>query len=244
MDWVSRYNTYMEPLNFDAVLVDGQNVSRMEAMMLQQSTTRIPVRKFFASVEHRQWGWYAGMEFVDVPVQGKEDVDRAIAIESVRLHLMDGIQRLLLVSHDMDYGATAMYLRTMFPDMHIAIAASAKRMNTEYLAALKANGIPFMPLFDLQKPILAASLHAIWREQQNQHPDQPVRLQDMHAELARRQHTNPRLHAPHMASDLTEMGFACVHPGPIRRDTLGKVLPQKHVAYSHVVAPLENAPHV
>ena len=34
----------MEPLDFDAVLVDGQNVSRTDAMMLQQSTARIPVR--------------------------------------------------------------------------------------------------------------------------------------------------------------------------------------------------------
>lgn len=234
----------MEPLDFDAVLVDGQNVSRTDAMMLQQSTARISVRKFFAADDHRELGWYGGMEFVDVPVQGREDVDRAIAMEAVRLHVVQGVQRLLLVSHDMDYGATAIYLRSMFPEMQVSIAASPTRVKQEYLSVLTSNSIPFIPLFDMQRPAMTAALYAMWKHQKDQHPDKPVRLQDMHDALVKQQHIHPRLHAPHMANDLMEFGFSCVNPDPIRRDARGKALPQKHVPYSHVLAPSDEYHHV
>jgi hypothetical protein len=144
----------------------------------------------------------------------------------------------------MDYGATAIYLRSMFPEMQVSIAASPARVKQEYLSVLTSNSIPFIPLFDMQRPAMTAALYAMWQHQKDQHPDKPVRLQDMHAALVKQQHIHPRLHAPHMANDLMEFGFSCVHPDPIRRDARGKALPQKHVPYSHVLAPSDENHHV
>lgn len=197
---------------YDAVLVDGDNVSRVEVMLLRNAFHDTPIRKFFGGANQASWGWFGGMEFVAVPKLGKESVDRAVAMESVRLYLQHNVRTLLLVSHDMDYGDTALHLKSMFPDFDITVAASPLRVSQEYQNTLRENSIHYQPLFDLQRPILMTQLLSLHQKLAQQHPKGLVRIEDMGAALIQRdQYMTQTLRPKQFRADLEMLGFCFTH---------------------------------
>lgn len=193
---------------YDAVLVDGDNVSRVEVMLLRNAFHDTPIRKFFGGACQLNWGWFGGMEFVPVPKIGKESVDRAVAMEAVRLYLQNDVRTLLLVSHDMDYGDTALHLKSMFPDFDITIAASPRRVGLEYQNTLRENDIHYQPLFDIQRPALMAKLFGLHQQLAAQHPQGLVSLEDMGSALIEEdQYMTRKLRPRQLRADMKMLGF-------------------------------------
>lgn len=193
---------------YDAALVDGDNVARVEVMMLKDALVNTPVRKFFGGAAIAGWGWFGNMDFVCVPKIGKESVDRAIAMEAVRLYLLNDVRKLLLVSHDMDYGDTAIHLKNMFPDMQITIAANPRRISEEYRIALDTNDIRYTPLFDLQKPLLTAKLYSLYETLAAKNPCEMVTLEAMGDALRLRHDYMTRpLKSRQLSADMRALGF-------------------------------------
>lgn len=193
---------------YDAVLVDGDNVSRVEVMLLRNAFHDTPIRKFFGGACQSNWGWFGGMEFVPVPKIGKESVDRAVAMEAVRLYLQNDVRTLLLVSHDMDYGDTALHLKSMFPDFDITIAASPSRVGVEYQNTLRDNDIHYQPLFDLQRPALMAKLFGLHQQLAAQHPKGLVSLEEMGSALIDEdQYMTRKLRPRQLRADMKMLGF-------------------------------------
>lgn len=189
-------------------MVDGDNVSRVEVMMLRDAFHDTPIRKFFGGAQQVGWGWFAGMEFVPVPKLGKESVDRAVAMETVRLYLQNNVRSILLVSHDMDYGDTALHLRSMFDDLHVTIAANPRRVSQEYQETLQENGVGYQPLFDLQQPLLMARLFDLHRKLATKNPDGLVTLAEMGAAMIHEdQYMTRQLKKRALCSDLKSLGF-------------------------------------
>lgn len=198
----------MSSFQYGAVLVDGDNVSRVEVMMLRHAFHDTPIRKFFGGANQINWGWFGGMEFVAVPKMGKESVDRAVAMESVRLYLQNDVRSLLLVSHDMDYGDTALHLKSMFSDLDITIAANPARVGLEYKDKLHEHGIHYQPLFDLQRPALMARMFELHQELAAQHPQGLVRIEEMGSALIDKdQYMTRKLKPRQLRADMKHLGF-------------------------------------
>lgn len=198
----------MSSSTYDAVLVDGDNVSRVEVMMLRDAFHDTPIRKFFGGAHQIGWGWFAGMEFVAVPKLGKESVDRAVAMETVRLYIQHNVRSMLLVSHDMDYGDTALHLKSMFDDLQVTIAANPRRVSQEYQETLQDSGVGYQPLFDLQRPLLMARLFHLHQQLSSKHPNGLVRLEDMGSALIHEdQYMTRQLKKRQLRADMKSLGF-------------------------------------
>ena len=198
----------MTSFQYDAVLVDGDNVSRVEVMMLRHAFHDTPIRKFFGGANHINWGWFGGMEFVAVPKMGKESVDRAVAMEAVRLYLQNDVRSLMLVSHDMDYGDTAVHLKSMFGDMDITIAANPSRVGHEYQEKLQECGVHYEPLFDLQRPAMMARMFDLHQKLAAKHPQGLVRIEDMGSALIDDdQYMTRKLKPRQFRADMRDLGF-------------------------------------
>ena len=198
----------MSSSQYGAVLVDGDNVSRVEVMMLRHAFHDTPIRKFFGGANQVNWGWFGGMEFVPVPKMGKESVDRAVAMESVRLYLQHDVRCLLLVSHDMDYGDTALHLKSMFSDLDITIAANPSRVGIEYQEKLQDNAIHYQPLFDLQRPALMARMFELHQQLAALHPQGLVRIEEMGSALIEKdQYMTRKLKPRQLRADMKRLGF-------------------------------------
>lgn len=133
-----------------AVLVDGENVSRVDLMLLDDSICRNALRRYYTAVSERpvklDCAWYP-FELVQIPRIGKESVDRVVAMEMVDL-AHGGIDLFYLVSNDYDFGDTAAHFKRMFPKVDVVIVADPARISADYPQKLAEQNIGFVEFSD------------------------------------------------------------------------------------------------
>jgi len=128
-----------------AVLVDGENVSRLNMLTFNDDYCQNAIRKFYTSVTLRANALDQScldFDVVQTPRIGKESVDRVVGMEMVNFYYQ-GIKNFYLVSNDYDFGDTAVHFKTMFPDAQICIVADPMRVSQKYPRQLSKRNIQF-----------------------------------------------------------------------------------------------------
>jgi len=144
-----------------AVLVDGENVSRLNMLTFNDNYCRNAIRRFYTSVTLRPNSLEQScldFDIVQTPRIGKESVDRVVGMEMVNFYY-HGIKNFYLVSNDYDFGDTAVHFKKMFPDANICIVADPMRISQKYPRQLSKRNIHFKEfsssnIEDLEKKLL------------------------------------------------------------------------------------------
>lgn len=154
------------PRTHSAVLVDGENVSRLDLMLLNDDICEHAVRRYYTTFTMRpaklECTWYP-FELVQTPRIGKESVDRIVAMEMVDL-VYQGVTNFFLVSNDYDFGDTAAHFKRMYPDLNVTIVADPSRISDEYPGKLDEAGVGFMEFSDQMVADLAMRAVSLLRE--------------------------------------------------------------------------------
>jgi hypothetical protein len=155
-----------KPFPTSAVLVDGENVSRMDLMLLTDEICKHAVRRFYTTVTVRPAKLESlryPFELVQTPRIGKESVDRVVAMEMVDL-AYQGVTDFYLVSNDYDFGDTAAHFKRMYPGVNVTIVADPTRISEEYPGKLEDAGVGIMESMDQSVSELAIRALSLLRE--------------------------------------------------------------------------------
>ena len=160
-----------QPLPTSAVLVDGENVSRMDLVLLHDDICEHAVRRYYTTVTVRPAKLEAlryPFELVQTPRIGKESVDRVVAMEMVDL-AYQGVTDFYLVSNDYDFGDTAAHFKRMYPGVNVTIVADPTRISEEYPGKLEDAGVGIMESSDQSVSELALRALGLLREHTRGH---------------------------------------------------------------------------
>lgn len=159
------------PFPTTAVLVDGENVSRLDLMLLHDEICERGVRRYYTTVTVRPAKLEAlryPFELIQTPRIGKESVDRVVAMEMVDL-AYQGVTDFYLVSNDYDFGDTAAHFKRMYPGVNVTIVADPTRISEEYPGKLKDAGVGLMESMDQPVAELAIQALSLLREHTRGH---------------------------------------------------------------------------
>ena len=122
----------MTAIKQDAIVfVDGENISSLDIAYVNGLFTSQP--KFIYQTDRacRKRG-YPGYVHVIPPRIGKETVDKIIAMDVVDAYHTKACRAVVLVSNDRDFGATAIHLKSRYPDLDITILCDPAKISASY----------------------------------------------------------------------------------------------------------------
>lgn len=156
-------NSKLDPL---AVLVDGENMSLTEVMLLQAQGLwdNARIKRHYIGDNQFPASLPANFEDVRVTHVGKESVDKAIAMDVVRYYFELGIRQYWFVSNDMDYADTATHIIRTFPDVDVTIAANPLRTSHKYGAYLAKHGLHYHPIKSAHQEHLMMTVNNVINE--------------------------------------------------------------------------------
>lgn len=150
-----------------AILVDGENMSRLDMLTFRNGYPKDTIRRFYTgdcykkSVYENPWSQF---EVVHVPRIGKEAVDMKIAMDMMGLYYRQMVREFVLASNDYDFGGAAVFLKQQHRDAKITIMRSSMSTNKEFLKKMKEFGIKCKPLFKEKEEKLAFKILSLLKE--------------------------------------------------------------------------------
>ena len=131
-----------------AIFIDGENMSLTEVMLLQAQGLweNAKVKRHYVGDNQFPASLPADFEDIRVTHVGKESIDKAIAMDTVRFYFESGLREFWFVSNDMDYADTATHILRTFSDVEITIAANPLRTSHRYGSYLSKHGLHYHPI--------------------------------------------------------------------------------------------------